>query len=333
MSNELLDFYSAAAPGRRNTEYRQIANASTLAIILLDTSNIDKIWNQNQTNSIMPERNKITIMLAIGLILIAIPPLLFTGNLFLNTRFDLSHTGEIGDTIGGTTAPFIGLFGAILVYISFLKQVEANNILKEEIDRSNFFTTYNEITELLELTNTQFDKIRYDNKKGEEAFETWLNSKETKDLSDRSNRHFLRECYYVLQLVDKTGKSIEAFFDVNDIQTGLSQRQKQRRRLETSNSNFNFKNLLRLKFLHFYQLKYNATIIRLKNFTEAKEIEEFYSDISKFDLFVQTKKEEVKEIGVYQLFQKILIAINNIEITLKKTNIKFWGEKPIKNDN
>lgn len=42
--------------------------------------------------------------------------------------FDFSHTGEIGDTIGGITAPFVGLVSAYLVYRAFIVQVEANKI-------------------------------------------------------------------------------------------------------------------------------------------------------------------------------------------------------------
>ena len=276
----------------------------------------------------MTEKSKTTFILGIGLILIAIPPLLFTGNLLLTSGIDFSNSGQIGDTIGGTTAPFVGLFGAVLVYISFLKQVEANNILKEEIDRSNFFTTYNEITELLDLTNAQFDNIRYNGKKGEEAFDSWLNEDEQKDLNEKSNKHFLKECFYVLELVDKTSKSIEAFFDINDIQAGQIQKQKGKGKFEISNSNFNFKNLLRLKFLHFYQLKYNSTIIRLKNFSEAEEIANIYYDIPKFEAFLLEKSKGGTESNSYQQFQRILTAINNIEITLSKKNNKFWGEKP-----
>jgi hypothetical protein len=37
INNELLYLYSAAVWGRRNTEYRHIANASTLAIALKTT--------------------------------------------------------------------------------------------------------------------------------------------------------------------------------------------------------------------------------------------------------------------------------------------------------
>ena len=44
------------------------------------------------------------------------------------TFFDFSNSGQIGDTIGGITAPFVGLVSAYLVYRAFLVQVDANKI-------------------------------------------------------------------------------------------------------------------------------------------------------------------------------------------------------------
>jgi len=46
--------------------------------------------------------------------------------------YDLTNTGQIGDTIGGITAPFINLLGALLVYISFKEQNRANKIQSEQ---------------------------------------------------------------------------------------------------------------------------------------------------------------------------------------------------------
>lgn len=40
----------------------------------------------------------------------------------------LKETGPIGDTIGGLTAPIIGLIGSLLVYYSFKAQLRANKI-------------------------------------------------------------------------------------------------------------------------------------------------------------------------------------------------------------
>jgi hypothetical protein len=41
---------------------------------------------------------------------------------------DFSSTGQIGDTIGGITAPFVGLLSALLIYRAFVVQVKANTI-------------------------------------------------------------------------------------------------------------------------------------------------------------------------------------------------------------
>lgn len=79
------------------------------------------------------KRNKGFIILGIGCLLIAFMPLLFSRpwELF---NIGFSKTGEIGDTIGGISAPFVGLLGAILVYISFIEQWKANRIQAEQFN-------------------------------------------------------------------------------------------------------------------------------------------------------------------------------------------------------
>ena len=42
-----------------------------------------------------------------------------------------TDTGQIGDTIGGTTAPFLGFFGSILVYLSLKAQIDANEQVRK----------------------------------------------------------------------------------------------------------------------------------------------------------------------------------------------------------
>jgi hypothetical protein len=70
------------------------------------------------------------LLLILGLIIIIIPPLLVIPTFW--GALDFSDTGEIGDTIGGITAPFINGIGAILVFIAFKEQIKANNLLKEQ---------------------------------------------------------------------------------------------------------------------------------------------------------------------------------------------------------
>ena len=64
---------------------------------------------------------------------------------------DFSESGEIGDTIGGITAPILSLFAAYLVYISFEEQRKANQHLSKE---SSF--TY--INSLFKTVVEKFDK-------------------------------------------------------------------------------------------------------------------------------------------------------------------------------
>jgi hypothetical protein len=45
-----------------------------------------------------------------------------------------ADTGEIGDTIGGITAPFMSFFGSVLVYLALKSQIDANKIIQDQFD-------------------------------------------------------------------------------------------------------------------------------------------------------------------------------------------------------
>lgn len=49
-----------------------------------------------------------------------------------------TETGPIGDTIGGTTAPFIGLLSAYLVYRAFQAQIRANQLAQDQFAIQSF---------------------------------------------------------------------------------------------------------------------------------------------------------------------------------------------------
>jgi hypothetical protein len=70
------------------------------------------------------------ILLFLGIVILIIPPILTTSYFF--EMFDFSDTGQIGDTLGGITAPFINGIAAILVFIAFKEQVKANDLIKEQ---------------------------------------------------------------------------------------------------------------------------------------------------------------------------------------------------------
>lgn len=61
--------------------------------------------------------------------------------------FDFSDTGQIGDTIGGITAPIVNILGAILVFYALRAQIEANKLIQDQF--------YEQKKEELENKNTQ----------------------------------------------------------------------------------------------------------------------------------------------------------------------------------
>lgn len=75
-------------------------------------------------------------LLLIGGLVILIMPFLLTGHYF-HARFNFSETGQIGDTIGGITAPFMNLIGAFLVFYALQAQVKANELIQRQIDKDN----------------------------------------------------------------------------------------------------------------------------------------------------------------------------------------------------
>ena len=77
----------------------------------------------------------------------------------------LSGKGDIGSAIGGITAPFVGLTGAILVYLSFEQQIEANKIQREalqnQIFREQLKSEYHMLEKHLAEIKDEFYKLRY----------------------------------------------------------------------------------------------------------------------------------------------------------------------------
>lgn len=76
---------------------------------------------------------KTQYLILIVILVIILAPVLLTLPTFCQW-FDYSSTGQIGDTIGGLTSPFINGLAAILVFITFREQVRANRLLQEQAD-------------------------------------------------------------------------------------------------------------------------------------------------------------------------------------------------------
>jgi hypothetical protein len=71
------------------------------------------------------------ITIIIFIIVILVSPYIFTRNW---TNINFTDTGNIGSTIGGITAPFIGVLSALLVFLSFRAQINANRYQIQSIE-------------------------------------------------------------------------------------------------------------------------------------------------------------------------------------------------------
>jgi hypothetical protein len=76
-----------------------------------------------------------------------------------------SGKGDIGNAIGGITAPFVGFIGAILVYLSFEQQIEANQIqreaLRNQIFQEQVKNEYDTLEKHLTEIKDEFYNLRY----------------------------------------------------------------------------------------------------------------------------------------------------------------------------
>ncbi len=76
-----------------------------------------------------------------------------------------SGKGDIGNAIGGITAPFVGFIGAILVYLSFEQQIEANQIqreaLRNQVFQEQVRNEYDTLEKHLAEIKDEFYNLRY----------------------------------------------------------------------------------------------------------------------------------------------------------------------------
>lgn len=113
-------------------------------------------------------RNLLILFLGVGLIFFSV--FIFTQPAKFQF-WDFSNTGQIGDTIGGITAPIINLIGAFLVYISFNEQVTANRLQiralddekQDRINKEMYNRYYSLLTEIKVKLNELEFVIKIDN--------------------------------------------------------------------------------------------------------------------------------------------------------------------------
>lgn len=91
----------------------------------------------------------ILFLLIIGLIF-SIPPLII--NFSIGEWANYKGSGEIGDAIGGITAPIVNLISAFLVFLALKAQIDANKIIQQQITEDSSSKDLNKLFDYLNNT-------------------------------------------------------------------------------------------------------------------------------------------------------------------------------------
>jgi hypothetical protein len=116
-----------------------------------------------------------------------------------------STRGLTGDFLGGVASPFIGLVSAVLVYLSFQQQIQANKIqmeaLKQESKRNNIRSTLNilrsEISGLTLEDPVDGHRIYH----GMQAFEKFVELFDQSGLGSLANNENVADTIYAVLLI------------------------------------------------------------------------------------------------------------------------------------
>jgi hypothetical protein len=144
------------------------------------------------------------LLLILGLIILLVPPI-FVMPSFLDF-FDFSDKGEIGDTIGGLTSPFINAIGAILVFIAFKEQVKANDLIKEQQYFQHIQEQINRLEDDFLDLPTVIDRINYDLMSSQQLLNNFENKQQTHYSIDGAS---LNKAIYSTTLFIQTANLID----------------------------------------------------------------------------------------------------------------------------
>jgi hypothetical protein len=117
-------------------------------------------------------------LLAIGLLLIVLLPWILTRT-HLFSFLDVTDTGEIGDTIGGITTPFLSLIGSALVYLALVAQINANEQIQQQFKAEGESRNINQLYSYLidSINNFHFKGFHRIDDEGNEIEKEELNCK------------------------------------------------------------------------------------------------------------------------------------------------------------
>lgn len=92
-------------------------------------------------------RENLALILILTILFLIIAPFIFTRPAIYDS-FDFSITGPIGDTIGGITAPIVGLISILLLYATLKEQININKRQQKDNDFILLLNIQNQIQEI-----------------------------------------------------------------------------------------------------------------------------------------------------------------------------------------
>lgn len=142
-------------------------------------------------------KKQIIILSLLFFVAVYLMPFLFSQNWLTGIAdFSKESTSNIGSTIGGITAPLIGIVSSILLYLALTKQTEANKIQKVKNETDTILSLIKQMEDELSLIYYSYEEIpskgerRFYSYQGIQALDQWINKVLFKDNRVRSDDRF-----------------------------------------------------------------------------------------------------------------------------------------------
>lgn len=188
-------------------------------------------------------KKTIIIITCIGMLLACAAPIVFTRE-WSNIKFDQT-TGPIGDTIGGTTAPIIGILSIVLLCLTLTEQISFNKkqqeIASDEQFKSTFFSLLQVQRDIIEKISGKFSYLglfTYEEyPQDKEKIKILRKDKEWLTIQNKSNNEvcgfeFFKQVKYQLKLIYEALDS-ETFYNNYDVQEAYEAEDQLRREIIT----------------------------------------------------------------------------------------------------
>jgi hypothetical protein len=165
--------------------------------------------------------------------------------------YDLSNSSGIGDSIGGITAPIIGIISSILLYLALTKQIEANIDQKLKNESDLILSLFNQLDLELNSLYFKFKENNVDVKfNGLEALDEFA-----KRFGLSWNMNHFREKFSSFKSFYPSGQIIYLIDTINLIDE----------RINSSTLSPDIKNLFKQKLISFYDSKLRDSFEKINN--------------------------------------------------------------------